>query len=172
MRFRPTITFEQYRATCKAVAAAKSKAAGNRSWFGSVGLGVVCLALGLSLQIPAARIPALTALAVLALCSILSKPFAKRSQDRCFRTIFSEVQEALNDQGLLIEETGITCDRGNGLAVSHSAWKAFIKRIEMPDAYVFLPTPNSFIRVPKQKLALPEQELVMKWSSTIPASNP
>ena len=48
MRFRPTISLEQYRDACLAVAAAKAKGVRKRSWKGMVGLGLACLAIGLS----------------------------------------------------------------------------------------------------------------------------
>jgi hypothetical protein len=171
MRFHPTITFEQYRATCLAIAAAKPKRVRKQSWKGYAGLVVVCLALGLSPQIPAARVPALTILAILALCWILSKPLARRSQDNYFRAIFFEEQEVLNDQVLTVDESGISCDTGNGKATSHHAWNAFVKRIDMPDAYIFLPSPNSFIRVPKEMLPLSALELVRQWSSAVPTAD-
>jgi hypothetical protein len=171
MRFHPTITFEQYRNTCQAVAAAKPKGVRKRSWKGYVSLGVACLTLGLSPQIPLARVPALTVFVIFTLCWILSKPLARRSQESCFRAIFSEEQEALNDQVLTIDESGISSDRGNGQAVSHHAWNAFVKRIDMPDAYIFLPSPNTFIRVPKETLPLSELELVWQWSSKIPTAD-
>lgn len=171
MHFHPTITFEQYRATCLAIAAAKPKGVRKRSWKEYVSLGLACLALGLSPQIPAARIPALTVFAVFTLCWILSKPLARRSQDNCFRAVFSEEQEVLNDQILTVEESGISCDRGNGKVTSHYAWSAFMKRIDLPDAYVFLPSPNSFIRVPKEMLPPSDLELVRQWSSGIPTGN-
>jgi hypothetical protein len=168
MRFHPTVTFEQYRDTCQAIAAAKPKGVRQRSWKGYVGLGIVCLAVGLSPQIPAARIPALTVFVAFALLWLICKPLARRSQDRCFRTMFSEEQELLNNQILSIDESGIACDRGNGQATSHYTWNAFIKRIDMPDAYVFLLSPNSFIRVPKEMLATSDLELVCQWSATVP----
>jgi hypothetical protein len=171
MSFHPTITFEQYRDTCKAVAAAKPNGARKRSWKGYVVLGVACLTLGLSPQIPAARVPALAFIAILTLCWILSKPLARRSQDSCFRTIYSEEQESLNDQVLTVDESGISCNTGDGKATSHHTWSAFIKRIDMPDAYVFLPSPNSFIRVPKEMLTMSELELVLRWDPTVPSAD-
>ena len=171
MRFQPTITFEQYRDTCQAVAAAKTKELAKRSWKGYVSLGLICLAVGLSPQIPAARVPMSILFGVLILCWIFSKPLAKRSQEKCLRAIFSEEQGALNDQVLTIDESGISCDVGNGQVTSHHTWKAFNKRIDMSDAYVFLPSPNSFVRVPKEPLSLSEVELVLQWSSSIPKAS-
>ena len=171
MRFHPTITFEQYRATCLAIAAAKPKPVRKKSWMGYAGLGLACLALGLSPQIPAARVPGLTILAILALCWILSRPLARRSQDNCLRAIFSEEQEVLNDQVLTVDESGISCETGDGRATSHHTWSAFIKRIDLPDAYIFLPSPNSFIRVPKEMLPSSDLELVRQWSSAVPTAD-
>ena len=171
MRFHPTITFEQYRDTCQAVAAAKPKGVRQRSWKGYVGLGIVCLAVGLSPQIPAARIPALTIFVTFALLWIISKPLGRRSQERCFRTMFSEEQELLNNQTLTVDESGIACDGCNGQATSHQTWQAFVKRIDMPDAFVFLPSPNSFIRVPKEILPSSDRELIWQWSSTVPTGD-
>lgn len=168
MRFHPTITFEQYRNTCQAVAAAKPKKVRKRSWKEYMVVAVVCLALGLASQVPAARVPALTLFAVLILCRIFSKPLANRSQERCLRVIYSEEQETLNGQVLTIDESGISCDQANGQATSHQTWRALMRRIDMPDAFVFLPSPNSFVRVPKEMLPLSDRELIWQWSSTVP----
>lgn len=135
-----------------------------------VGLGLACLAIGLSPQIPEARVPALVFFVVVALCWIFSKPLAKRSQDKCFRAIFAEEQDVLNDQIMTIDQSGIACDMGGDKVSTHHTWAAFIKRIDLPDAYVFLPSPNSFIRVPKQALPLSDLELVRQWSSIVPSA--
>lgn len=79
-----------------------------------------------------------------------------------------EEQERLNNQILTIDESGICCDEGNGRVISHYTWSAFIKCIDMPDAYVFLPSPNSFVRVPKASLSQAEIELLLQWSGAIP----
>jgi hypothetical protein len=168
MRFHPTITFEQYRNTYQAVAAAKTKRVQHRSWKEYVVLGIVCFVLGLAPRVPVARVPAFTIYAVMILCWIFSKPIAKRSQESCLRAIYSEEQERLNQQVFSIDESGISCDEVNGQATSHHTWQAFIKRIDMPDAFVFLPSPNSFFRVPKDMLSSFERELVWQWSSTVP----
>jgi hypothetical protein len=170
MRLHPTITFEQYRDTCQAVAAAKPKeGAHKRSWKTYVSLSLACLAVGLSPQIPQVRMPILVTFSIFALCWILSRLLAKRYQDRCFRKVFGEEQEWLSNQVLTIDESGITCDMSDGQATSHHTWRAFIKRIDTPDAYIFLPSPNGFIRVPKELLTSSDLDLVRQWSSTIPA---
>ncbi|HKN22661.1 MAG TPA: hypothetical protein VJX73_14655 [Terracidiphilus sp.] len=168
MHFRPTITFEQYRNTCQAVVASKDKRVQHRSWKEYVVLGIACLVLGLAPQVPVARVPVFTLYAVGILCWIFSKPLAKRSQEKCLRAVYSEEQEMLNAQVLTISESGISCDRVNGQVTSHYTWQAFIKRIDMPDAFVFLPSPNSFVRVPKEMLSSSECELIWQWSSTVP----
>lgn len=168
MRFQPTLTFKQYRDTCQAVATAKTRGSQGRSWKGYVSLGIACLALGLSLQVPAAREPAFTLFAVLFFCWFFLKLLAKKSKEKCFRRIFLEEQEALNNQVLTIDELGITCVVGHGQITSHHSWEAFTKCIDMFDAYVFLPSPNTFVRVPKEPLSLSEMELILRWSSAIP----
>ena len=167
MRISPTISFEQYRDTCKAVAGAKPKVVRKRSWNQFLRVAVISLLIGISLQIPATRVPALTIFIALILCWILIKPLARRSQDKSYRTIFSEEQGTLNDQILTITESGISCERAGGKVTSHHNWNAFRKRIDMPDAYVFLPSPNSFIRIPKELLTPAQLELVWQWSSSI-----
>jgi hypothetical protein len=168
MRFHPAITFEQYRNTCKAVASAKTKPFQHRSWKEYVVLGIVCLVLGLAPQVPVARVSAFTILAVMILCWISSKPIAKLSQERCLRGIYAEEQERLNHQVFTIDESGIFCDRVDGQATSFHRWQAFVKRIDMPDAFVFLPSPNSFFRVPKELLTSSDRELIWQWSSIVP----
>ena len=54
---------------------------------------------------------------------------------------------------------------------SHHRWQAFIKRIEMPDAFVFLSSPNHFIRVPKDALSSSDREHILHWSSTVPTAS-
>ena len=168
MRFHPTITFEQYRDTCLAVTAAKAKQVQQRSWKEYVVLGIVCLVFGLAPQVPVARVPVFTIYAVMILCWIFSKPISKWSRERCLRAIYSEEQERLNQQVFTIDESGISCDQVNGQATSHHTWQAFVKRIDMPDAFVFLPSPNGFFRVPKALLTSSDRELIWQWSSTVP----
>jgi len=171
MRFQAKITFDQYKDTCLAVAAAKpGKGNHKKSWKGYVSLALVCLALGLSPQLPGARVPAFVIFSIIVLLGILSKPLARRSQDRCFRSIFSEEEQFLNGQLLTVDESGITCDRIDGQATSHNSWQSLTKRIDTPDAYIFLPSPNSFIRVPKEFLSKSDLELIWKWSSMVPAA--
>ena len=115
------------------------------------------------------RVPALVFFATVALLWIFSKPLAKRSQDKCLRSIFAEEQDFLNNQLMTIDQSGIACDMGGGKVSTHHTWTSFIKRIDLPDAYLFLPSPNSFIRVPKQSLSLSDLELVWRWSTMVPS---
>jgi hypothetical protein len=172
MRLQPKITFEQYRAVYHLIAAAKPKTATNRPWWGWVVLAVGCLVLGLAPQFPPTRTPAFTLYAVLILCWILCKPLTKHYQDKYLRRFYAEEQAKLNDQALTIDESGISCDQGNGQATSHITWRAFTRLIDVADAFVFLPSPNTFIRVPKETLTVADQELIRRWSSTIPRENP
>lgn len=171
MRFHPTITFEQYRDACQAIAAVKTKRVQHCSWKEYVVLGIFCLVLGLAPQVPVARVPVYTIYAVMILCWIFSKPITKWSRERCLRVVYSEEQERLNQQVLTIDESGISCDQVNGQATSHHAWQAFVKRIDMPDAFVFLPSPNSFFRVPKELLTSSDCELIWQWSATVPTGD-
>ena len=111
--------------------------------------------------------PALVFFATVALLWIFSKPLAKRSQDKCFRSIFAEEQDFLNNQLMTIDQSGIAFDMDAGKVSTHHTWTSFIKRIDLPDAYLFLPSPNSFIRVPKQSLSLSDLELVWRWSTMV-----
>jgi hypothetical protein len=170
MRFQPTITFEQFRDTCQAVTAAKPKRVPHRSWKEYLLLAIVCLVLGVTPQVPVARVPAFTILAVMIVLWIVSKPLAKRSQERCLRDIYAEEQSRLNGQVLTIDESGIACDQVNGNATSHQKWQSFIKRIDMPDAFVFLSSPNHFVHVPKEMLSSSDRESIWQWSSMIPTA--
>jgi len=171
MRFHPTITFEEYRYTCQAIAATKSRSITKQSWKGFAALAIICLVAALFLQIADARLPALILLAGVAICWMFSKFLVRRSEDRCFRTLFDEEKEVLNNQVLTIDESGISCLMCNGQATSHHTWNAFIKRIDVSDAFIFLPSPNSFIRVPKQMLSMSELETVWRLSSAVPTAH-
>ncbi|MGO4518356.1 YcxB family protein [Terriglobus sp. 2YAB30_2] len=168
IRFRPTISFEQYRDTLQAVVAMKPKRVPKRSWPEYVILGVVCLAVGLSPQVPPIRVPTYTMVVVYVLYALFSGLLAKRTREKCLRAIFMEEEAGLNDQVLTIDESGIFSDRGNGQVTAHFAWSAFIKCIDMSDAYVFLPSPNGFVRVPKEPLSQAEVELLLRWSGATP----
>lgn len=131
-------------------------------------LVIICLAFGISVQYPPWRIPALTLLGVWVLCWIFQKPLGELLQGSCLRRFYSEEQSRLNDQVLTVDESGISCERGNGEMVSRHTWLAFIHSIEMPDAFVFLPSPNSFVRVPKEPLTPSECDLIREWSAGVP----
>ncbi|MGC1969250.1 MAG: YcxB family protein [Candidatus Acidiferrales bacterium] len=170
-RLQPTITFEQYRATYQLVAAAKPKMTEKRSWQECTVLAVACLVLGLAPHFPAARTPAFTLYAVLILCWVFCKPLARRSREKQLKRFYADEQARLNDQVLTIDESGISCDQGNGQATSHLTWQAFTRLIDVADAFVFLPSPNTFARVPKETLTPSDQELIRTWSSTVPHEN-
>jgi hypothetical protein len=87
------------------------------------------------------------------------------------KRFYSDEQVKLNDQVLTIDESGISCDQGNGQITSKHTWQAFIKRIEMPDAFIFLPSPNSFVRVSKESLTPSDHQLIWEWSSTVPSGH-
>jgi hypothetical protein len=171
MRLQPKITFEQYRAIYQLIAAAKPKATKKRSWQECLVLAFVCLVLGLAPHFPPTRIPAFTLYAVLILCWIFCKPLARRSRDRSLKRFYADEQAKLNDQVLTIDESGISCNQADGQATSHLTWQAFTRLIDVPDAFVFLPSPNTFVRVPKETLTVADQELIRKWSSTVPTEN-
>lgn len=166
MQLRPTISFEQFKATRAAVLAAKPRH--KRSGRELVVLVVFCLAFGLAVQYPPWRSSALSLLGLGVLCWILQKPLAELSQGSCLKRFYAEEQSRLNDQILTVDESGISCNRGNGETVSFHAWKAFIHSIDMPDAFVFLPSPNTFVRVPKETLTSSECDLIREWSSVVP----
>jgi hypothetical protein len=168
MRLRPTITFDQYKATFRVIAAAKPKVDHKRSWQYYLVLALVCLALGLAPHFPPTRIPAFTLYVALMLCWAFYKPLAKHSQEKCLRRFYDQEQAKLNDQILAIDETGISCNQGDGQAVSHQTWRAFILCIDTPDAFVFLPSPNTFVRVPKTTLTPSEQDLIRQWGLAVP----
>jgi hypothetical protein len=171
MRLQPTITFEEYKATYRVITAAKPKLNQKRSWTEYVVLAIVCLVLGLAPQFHATRIPAFTLYAALFLCWVFSKPLVRRSQERQLKRFYSDEQAKLNDQVLTIDESGVSCDQGNGQIISKHTWQAFIKRIEMSDAFIFLPSPNSFVRVPKEVLTPSDHQLIWEWSSTVPSGH-
>ncbi len=168
MRLRPTISFAQYRDACLAAYAARSNAVTKRSWKVLVSVCLACLAVGFNPEISEAVKPALVFFAVVTLGWIFCKPLAKHLQNRRFRKIYAEMQTFLNAQLMTIDESGITCDIGDGKITTCHTWAAFTKRIDLPDAYVFLSSPNSFIRVPKQTLSLSDIELVWQWSWMVP----
>ena len=116
--------------------------------------------------------PTLVTFAVIVVCWLICIPLSKRSQRECLRRVFVDEQESLNNQVLNIDESGISCNAGDGLAISHHTWDAFRKRIDLPDAYLFLPTPNSFIRVPKDILPTADLELIWQWSSAVKTVEP
>jgi hypothetical protein len=171
MNFRQTITFEQYRHACQAVVSAKTNQVKRRSWKEYLVVIILGFVLALAPQVPVARVPVFTICAVMILCWIFLRPVAKWSQGKCLKAFYFEEQEKLNSQVFTIDESGISCDEGNGQATSHRTWQSFIKRIDMPDAFVFLPSPNSFIRVPKEMLELSDRELIWEWSATVPTVN-
>ena len=86
------------------------------------------------------------------------------------RDFYVEEQSRLNGQILAVDQSGIACDQIDSNATSHQKWQSFLKRIDMPDAFVFLSSPNHFVRVPKEMLSSSDRESIWQWSSTIPTA--
>lgn len=82
--------------------------------------------------------------------------------------MYSEEQRTLNSHVFAIDEEGISCDNVDGQSTSRYTWLAFMRRIDTPDAFIFLLSPNSFVRVPKEMLSLSDREFVWQWSSKVP----
>jgi hypothetical protein len=171
MRFHPTITYEEYRDTLKAISDAKQKRVQGRSWKTYLILGIVCLALGYAPQVPGSGLPIIILGVAAVVFRVISVAHANISRERCLRAFYAEEQEMLNDQILTVDESGISCDLRNGLATSHHRWQVFISRIEMPDAFLFLPSPNGWVRVPKGCLSSTDSELILQWSSGVPKTD-
>jgi hypothetical protein len=170
MRLEPKISFAEFRQTCQLLAAAKSKAPKRRSTGYYIVLALVCLTLGLAPEFPPARIPAFTLYAVLALLWLFNRPLSMLCRDRSLKRFYADEEARLNDQILIIDESGISSTQGNGTVSSHFTWQAFIRLIEAADAFIFLPSPNTFIRVPKKMVTSEEQELIKQWSAAIPVA--
>ena len=168
VQIKTNITLEQYIAALNAVIAAKPKARRTYLWWHYVILALICLAFGLGIQSDVTRVPALTAYGVMVLIWAVCKPLARRSRNEYFRRSYADEQAALNDQVLTIDESGIGCDEGNGKLTSHYTWGAFVSCIGMPDAFLFLPSPNRFVRIPKGALSESDRERIEQWSSRIP----
>ncbi|MBW8869282.1 MAG: YcxB family protein [Acidobacteriales bacterium] len=168
MRLHPRINFEQYRDSCQALVEVKPQKAPKRSWQEYVILSIVCLVIGISPKIPPLRVPVFTAVGVLILYALFATQRAKGIRERYLRAIFIEEQQRLSNQTLTIDESGISCDEGNGRVTSHYTWNAFIECIDTPDAYLFLPSSNSFVRVPEESLSQSEIELLLQWSGATP----
>jgi hypothetical protein len=168
MRIQPTITFGEYFATHRAILAAKPRSAKSDSWRYYLALAIVCLAIGIAAQFPPTRIPTLTLLAAMILFRAVGPVLGKRSREKCMRRFYAEEEPTLNDQVLTIDESGISYVRGNGQVTSHHSWSAFIYCIQMPDALIFLPTPNSFVRVPAKVLTPTDDQKIREWSSAVP----
>ena len=168
MRLQPTITFEQYKATHEAISAATPKARQSYTWRGYMSLILVCLTLGLAPQFKVARVPAFTIDACLVVCWILCKPLDKSARNRRLRRVFAAKRAKLNDQVLTLDESGISYDQSNGLMICHYSWRAFACWIDMPDAFLFLPSTRSFVRVPKEGLTEEDQAQIREWSSSVP----
>jgi hypothetical protein len=171
MQIRPRITFEEYLATYQAMRAVKPKS-NRRSWRYYTFLLISCLVFGVAVESPPTRIPALSAFGGMLLLVVIRLATVRHSQAKCMRGVFAEEEFALNDNVLTIDDSGISCTRGNGLVGSHYRWAALIYFIEMPDALLFMPTPNSFVRVPKQDLSASDDQKIREWSAVIPRKSP
>ena len=169
MRLEPKITFEQYKATLAAVRSAKPRKSHMRSGRYYLILAIVCLTIGIAAQSPVTRVPIYTILFTLFFLSLLAKPLTRRSWEKHVKRNYEEQQARLNDQVLTIDESGIASNCANGKVVTHMTWQAFVSSIDMPDAIVFLLSPNAFVRVPKETLTPSDQDQLRKWSSGIPS---
>jgi len=172
MRLHPTITLEQYTATCKAVLSIKPKPAYQYSWQ-QVAIGaVIGCGLVVGFEFRPARVAAVTVWVVVVLYAAACKPLIRRAQDKHYRRTYAEEQARLNDQVFTIDESGISCDQSNGKETSKYNWQAFATRVDLPDASIFLLSPNCFVRIPTDTLNPTDRELIEKWSASIPRRVP
>jgi hypothetical protein len=167
VQIKPTITFDQYIATIKAVTSAKPKAVRTYPWWHYAILALICIVFGLGPGFSATRVPALTVCVVMVLYWVASKPLTSWSQNQHYRRVYAQEQALLNDQVLTIDESGIVCDLSKGKGTIRYTWQLFVSCIDLADAYLFLQTPNSFVRVPKETLTQTDKENIEVWSASI-----
>jgi hypothetical protein len=169
MRVEPKVTFEQFRETYIAVLALKKKTSyGTRWWCVWIGIGLV---MGLVPRMLFGRVAENTILCMLVFYWVIAKLLTSPLRDRRMRAYYIEEAANLNSQIFEIEESGLACAQADSRATSHYSWRAFIKRLDLPDAFVFLLSPNTFIRVPKETLSGSDRELIWSWSSHLPIGN-
>jgi hypothetical protein len=168
MVIHPHISLNQYKATYRAVIAAKPKVAKSRSWRYYVVLAGISLGFGVAVQFKPAQAPVLAICAAALIFSLLCKPLVRQSQEKQLERFYTEEQDTLSNQVITIDESGIFCSSEDERSRSHYDWRAFVYYIDMPDAFVFLPSPNTFVRIPKDLLTPSDDQAIRDWSRALP----
>jgi hypothetical protein len=64
---------------------------------------------------------------------------------------------------MTIGPSGLDYERRDGTANTQYRWDAFETWIEKPDAFLLMPSLQSFVRIPKDKLTEAEQAEIRTW---------
>jgi hypothetical protein len=95
--------------------------------------------------------------------------YAKRQYRGRLLKLFEVEQKRFNGHPMEIDEAGIRgqCSGEHWLNTYSYGWPAFFRRLDLPDAYLFLYTPNCYIRVPIDCLTESECASLLLWSRQV-----
>lgn len=167
MKVTAYISYEQYR---DAYAALKPAVKKQRSTLQIAALVISTFAVAMLVFIPPTRNIFGWTLAAYGPLAYGLQIWSKAKYDRCLRQLFDRNKNYMNGQKMKIDEYGISGSGADDVFSYSYAWSAFQLCIEMPDGYLFLPTPDTFVRIPSESLTVEQRREILVWSGSVPHS--
>ena len=163
-----SISFEQYQDALKAIRKPSEQSPVKTPWYRYLFLAILCLSIGIAIQTLPLR-ESLVDLVILALVLATLWGYCKINVKTCLKKVYEAQEKQLNGQQMEILEAGISGQTADSNISYHYNWSAFERTIELPDALLFLPNSQTFVRVPKASLNSDEVQEMMRWAASKPA---
>ena len=164
MELTAFITYEQYR---DAYAAIKPSPTQLRATQRILTPAVSAFAGIMLIYVPTTRNLFFWMLALYAPLVFAVQRWSRARYDGCLRELFDRNKDAMNGQKMKVDELGISGSGGENAFSYSYKWSAFQRCIEVPDGYLFLPTPDTFVRIPFESLSIEQRRQILVWSSSI-----
>ena len=107
----------------------------------------------------------LTSGVILNICAAAFFFCCRFSFDTSVRRLYNQQKKDL--PGIItLSPEGMRFERANRTASTDYSWSAFDQWLERPEIFLLFPGPLTFIRIPKAKLTIAEQDQLRTWLST------
>jgi hypothetical protein len=169
LRIVATISFEQFRTAIVAMRK-KYQPPKKTRWLNIVFIVVASFTIAIAIQTSSAEVIGVSLLLAVFLVAI--GIWSKWRVGYCLKQTYEVQKKQLNGQIMDIDDSGINGQWGNGDSNYQYKWSAFETFLDLPDAFLFLPNPVSFVRVPKESLSFEDQLTIKSWAEKINPTQP
>ena len=123
-----------------------------------------CSAIGLVMHFEPTRVPAFTLLCAYLVFLLTASSYRKRLSRKRLRQFFEEERDRLNGQILHLHAKGVTGTHTGGHYITEETWQAFTRRLDFPEKWLFLRSPDSYLRITKPA----DRQCILDWSAGVP----